>query len=294
MSTEPVVKCVFDGKAKLGSSPLAAPDGSLYWIDISAGTLHNYTPETPDTTWEFNGEIGAIALGPLPDTILLAFQNTLELFDARTGTLVHFAAAEDIDPKVLRFNDGKCDAKGRFWVGTYDEDIKTRGGLYCLDLDGSFTKRLQNIAVANGLAWSPDNRIMYHADSVTNVIYAYDYDIETGDIGDHRIFADLTASDELPGGAAVDDEGNYWLAILNYRKIVKFSPSGERVLEITVPVPQPTTVAFGGPDYKTLYITTCRQDLKKEELRIYPQSGGLFGVQAGSTGLPAQQYVFTD
>jgi sugar lactone lactonase YvrE len=291
MDQERTVRCVFDGQASLGESPLSGPNNSLYWVDINARELHRYTTATPDTYWKFDEEIGCVALGPTPDTVVVALRNSIELFNVQTQEHRRLAKADDIDPKLLRFNDGKCDARGRLWVGTYDEDIKTRGGLYCLDLNQTFTKRVDDIAVANGLAWSPDNRIMYHTDSLTNIIYAYDYDLQTGTLGTKRIFADLTATDELPDGAAIDQAGNYWVAIHNRRKIAQFSPSGKRLTDIAIPVPQPSMVAFGGTDYKTLYITTARQNLSEEELLQYPEAGGLFALQTEYSGQPSYYFA---
>jgi D-xylonolactonase len=282
---------VFDGRASIGESPLAHPDGSLYWIDISAAKVHHYQIDKPDESWEFNEEIGCIVLGPTSTSLIVVLRNSIEFFDIPTRKRKKLATAGDIDPKLLRFNDGKCDALGRLWVGTYDEDIKTRGGLYCLDLDGTFTRRIDTIAVANGLAWSPDNRIMYHTDSLTNVIYAYPYDLENGTFGKKEVFIDLTASDELPDGATVDRDGNYWVAIHNRRKIVQFSPRGERLREISVPSPQPSMVAFAGSDYRTLYVTTARQNLGPEELLQYPQAGGLFAMQSEVAGLPSNTFA---
>jgi sugar lactone lactonase YvrE len=160
------------------------------------------------------------------------------------------------------------------------------GGLYRIDADRSVTKVAGGITLSNGIAWSPDDRVMYHCDSRPGYVYAYDYDIETGTPSDRRIHIDLSTTPYQPDGCTVDAEGFLWLAEVGSGRIGRYAPDGRRVGDIELPVKRVTSVTFGGPELDLLFITTMSYDLTPEELSAQPLAGRLFVAHPGMRGLP--------
>jgi sugar lactone lactonase YvrE len=193
----------------------------------------------------------------------------------------------------FRFNDGRCDAQGRFFVGSMNEkrDANT-AALYRLDPDGALRQVLSDMMISNGLAWSPDGRTMYHADTPTHTIRAFDYDSVTGIPSRPRTFATWPGETDRPDGAAVDSVGNYWSAFYRGGKVVQLSPRGEILAEFPTPAMCPTMCAFGGADRKTLFVTSARQMREPDELARLPLSGGVFAMRVDIAGLPEPRCAF--
>jgi len=276
-----------DAKADLGESPLwSVEEQKLYWVDINAGALHRFDPATGDDEhWIYGQAIGSIA--PIsPGVVLAALRTGIVRIDTKGGRPERLANAP-YDPNMFRFNDGRCDRQGRFWVGTICE-MRDRAAaiLYRLDAEGRVRRMIDEMIISNGLAWSPDGTTMYHADTPACTVWAYDYDPATGNPSNRRIFLDLNEANERPDGAAVDSAGNYWLALYGSGKVVQFSPGGARLREILVPAKATTMPAFGGPDLRRLYITTARQRHTEEDLLATPLAGGLFQCDVEIPGLP--------
>ncbi len=169
-------------------------------------------------------------------------------------------------------NDGRCDAAGRFWCGSCDPaEVEPLGLLFRLDPDGSVHRMAGGLIVSNGIDWSPDGRVMYHTDSGTGRITAYDHDPATGAIERPRTF--VQDDDGVPDGLLVDAEGCIWSAKWDGWRVVRYAPDG--TIERTLPVPaqRPTALALGGPDLRTLYVTTARYDLDAAALREQPLAG---------------------
>ena len=182
------------------------------------------------------------------------------------------------------FNDGKCDRKGRYFIGTmHKEFVENAGILWRLDPDLTCHKIDQGFNVSNGLAWSPDNRTLYFADTRRDVVYAYDYDIESGNASNRRVF--ISTSDRMGrvDGATVDAEGNYWASLIHEGAIACFSPDGIELRKIELPVKHPTMCTFGGTDLNRLYIVTSRRFLKPEEVDQQPLAGSVFFVDGLDT-----------
>jgi sugar lactone lactonase YvrE len=196
------------------------------------------------------------------------------------------------DPSHHRFNDGRADRAGRFWVGTMNERRDAASGaLYCLDEYFALRRAVDGITISNGLAWSPDQRTMYHADTPARAINAYAFDAATGTLGARREFAHFDGETDRPDGAAVDSDGCYWIAFYRGGKVVRLSSRGERLAEFPVPAMCPTMCAFGGPDLRTLYVTTARQMREADELARLPQSGGIFSMRVDVPGLPEPKFA---
>ena len=192
-----------------------------------------------------------------------------------------------------RFNDGRCDARGRFFAGSMnDAEGAATGALWRLDPDRALTSIFSNITVSDGLAWSPDGRTMYSADSWTRRIDAFDYNLETGTPSNRRVFHETTdTSLGVPDGGAVDSEGCYWSARYFGSRVIRFTPDGLIDREIRLPVGRVTMCAFGGSDLRTLYITSARYKATSAELQREPLAGGLFAVNAGVAGLPEPSFA---
>ncbi|MCA0422032.1 MAG: SMP-30/gluconolactonase/LRE family protein, partial [Proteobacteria bacterium] len=190
-----------------------------------------------------------------------------------------------------RFNDGKCDASGRLWAGTMGLDASRKSGaIYRIDADLTWQRMDAPFTVANGLDWSPDGRTFYFTDSATGIIHAYDFDVRSGAIANRRIFARIDPADGRPDGLAVDAEGCLWSALWDGWAVRRFDPSGRVMSDLRLPVPRPTSVAFGGGGYRTLFITSARIRLPARILADAPFSGSLFAADVGVAGWPAGQF----
>jgi sugar lactone lactonase YvrE len=281
----------------LGESPLWHPSEQvLYWCDIPGHKLNRYDPRgAKHRQWAFDTDVACCA--PLVDGgLLLALRSGLVRFDPATGERRLLEMPLPYDPKLERFNDGKADAQGRFWVGTiYEPRDPAKAALYRLD-GGQLERMAGDITVSNGLAWSPDGRTMYWSDTKAHRTFALDFERGDGDLSNRRVFAqwptkqpnqDLFTYGGRPDGAATDAEGHYWCAMFEGARVLRLAPDGRVVQEIQLPVRCPTMPCFGGADLKTLYITTARENRPAEELAREPLAGCVLQVRVDVPGLPA-------
>ncbi len=285
-------ECVLDIKASLGECPVWSVDEQvLYWVDINAPSLNRFDPRTGrNAAWAMPSSIGCFALRR-SGGFIAALRDGFWLVD-RGGKPERRIADAPYDPAHHRFNDGRADARGRFWAGSMNEkrDANT-ATLYRLDPDFTLAAMIPDIMISNGLAWSPDERTLYHTDTPTRTIYAWDFDAATGAIANRRIFAQFAGETDRPDGAAVDRDGCYWSALYRGGKVVRLSPRGEALSESPLPATCPTMCAFGGADLKTLFVTTARQHRAPEELARLPQSGGIFALRIDVPGLPEPKFA---
>lgn len=272
-------------KAKLGECPRWDEQSQrLYWVDIDAFELHCFDPATGEDQWRrFEEEIGCFSLG-VEGGFVLAMRSGFYLLDDWQGPLIPIADPEAHLPGN-RFNDGRCDAAGRLLAGTLYPP-KDHGGANLYQLDGDLQVRLlqDDVLTSNGIAFSPDNRTLYFSDTPRHVIYAYDYDLATGQASNRRVFHQFPYGQGRPDGAAVDSEGYYWSALYEGGRIVRLNPAGEIVAEIAVPARCPTMVAFGGDDLRTLYITSVGNRPAAEQQQ-YPLAGAIFSLRTEVAGL---------
>ena len=190
------------------------------------------------------------------------------------------------------FNDGKCDRRGRFWTGTMDREThRPLGALYRVDTDFSVHRMDGGVTLSNGMGWSPDDRTMYYCDSRPGVVHAYDYDIATGGIANKRLFIDFRERGGHPDGCTVDAEGGLWIAEIGAGRVVRFDPSGREVATVKLPVTRPTSVAFGGPGLRTLFVTSMRLGLTEAETAAQPDAGCIFAAEPGMAGLPEPRFA---
>jgi sugar lactone lactonase YvrE len=283
------VRHVLDIKATLGECPLWSQDQqALIWLNPRLGTLNRFDPVTAgNIAWQVPAEHpGAFMLceggaGVVTPAGILRFDFASETF-VRLGDV-------PIDPAVFRFNDGKQDRQGRFWIGTMVPGFKPDQpgvGTYYRYEAGIWTSMISGIRIPNGTAFSPDGTVMYRAETLDRTIFAHDLDTANGTLSNERVFAKLPDHCGMPDGATVDSEGGYWLAVPFGEKgqVIRFTPDGRMDLTIDLPVLAPTMVAFGGPDMATLFITSGRlEDLMGREHS--PLGGDLFAVDTGFRGI---------
>jgi sugar lactone lactonase YvrE len=285
-------RCVLDIRASLGESPVWSIDEQvLYWVDINAPSLNRFDPATGDNVaMPMPASIGCFALRA-DGGFVVALRDGFWLATA-DGKPTRKVGNAPYDPAHHRFNDGRCDRRGRLFAGYMNEarDGAT-AALVRLDPDFTQTQVISGMTISNGLAWSPDGRTMYHADTPTRTIHAYDYDAASALPSNARVFARFTGEGDRPDGAAVDTEGCYWSAFYRGGKVVRIAPDGRILAEYAVPARCPTMCAFGGSDLRTIFVTSARQDRKVEELARLPQSGGLFAMRVDVPGLPEPKFA---
>jgi sugar lactone lactonase YvrE len=281
------VKVFYDDPMLLGESPLWEPrEAALYWIDIEDRSVHRYVERLAQhTVWKLPSEPGCIAR--TASGLVIALRTGIVTLDTASGALKLIAAAP-FDGAIQRFNDGRCDALGRLWVGSIHEPRDgPKATLYCVKGSKIVDAHLP-VTVSNGLAFSVDSRVLYHADTSTHCIRAYDYDLRSGTIGANRVFRQFDARRGAayggrPDGAAVDSEGAYWIAMYEGGRILKLSPDGDILADFPLPVRCPTMVAFGGDDMRTLFITTVRAR-RSDEVRDFPDSGKILQMRVDLPG----------
>lgn len=280
----------------LGESPLWSVERqTLYWVDINAGVIYAWqtAQSTGLTQMELGEKVGCIALceGGLLAALASGVVRIPLPFNGQYERLA--ANPEWLEGQGNRFNDGRCDAAGRFWVGTIDaQESQPTAALYCYR-EGQLKPQISHLTISNGLAFSPDGRWLYHADSLSRSIQRYPYDVTSGEKGEPHCWVDLDALDlpGVPDGAAVDRQGDYWCALYNGGRVVRFSPQGELVGNYPVPCPHPTMVAFGGKQLDTLYITTAMQHLDAADKERWPLAGSLLQMEVGKLGCVEPSYA---
>lgn len=284
-----VPRPVLAARARLGEGPWWDDEaGVLWWVDILNRRVHRFRPDTgEDEFWGVGDAVGC-AIPARFGRVLVGLRHAIALLDPAGGTVETLAEVEADRPRN-RLNDGRCDARGRLWVGSMSQD-EGEGALYRFDPAGGLRKMETGLTVSNGLGWSPDGHTFYLTDSAAKTIWAYDFDEEAGEIDRRRVFADLSSGDAFPDGLAVDAEGGVWSAQFAGGCIIRFAPDGRETRRITVPVARPSSCAFGGADRRDLFITTASAGMDEEELDRAPESGDLFGFRAGVAGLPLHRF----
>jgi sugar lactone lactonase YvrE len=289
MGVRPVTSTFWAGRAVLGECPLwDSRTGTLYWVDFTAGTVFAQAADAGETmAVDVATEVSCVGLTDDPRVLIAGLRTGWHLLDTRTGAKTFLADPEAGRP-ACRFNDGAVDPAGRFWTGSLEESqTEPVGRLYRLDGDGGYTAADQGFSCSNGMDWSPDGRWMYFVDSYYRVIYRYAFDVESGTIADRRVFADTSSMKGVPDGLRVDAAGEVWCAFWGGAHLTRFTPGGAVAEVVPVPVPQPSSIAFGGPGLSTLYVTSASIDLTEDELAERPLSGAVLSLTVGTPGQAA-------
>lgn len=281
------LKVVANTKCLLGESPLwDERTKSLWWVDILQSKLYRLPFGTPKfEMWDLPQATTALAGISGRDELLLACTGALMRFEPKTAVCQEIIPFE-LEKPENRPNDGKCDPQGRFWIGSMDDaEEQNNGSLYRLGHDLSLTPILKDLGIPNTLAWSPDRKIFYFADSQQQTIWAFDYDDSSGDISNKRNFVSLEGTDIYPDGSCIDREGYLWNAQWNGWRLVRYAPDGMIDRIIKIPVACPTSCMFGGQDLKTLYITSACKGQSNEALMGQPFAGAVFSLNLDVGGL---------
>lgn len=286
-STEATIAVL--GPDELGEGPVWDDrSNELVRVDISGRLVHRWNPATgAATSFPTQGDIGAAVLCE-DDGLVLAIE--CELWHVDTSGQMTLLA--DVEPQPgVRFNDCRADPRGRLWAGTLHRDREPgKAALYRLDPGGELTVVLPERTISNGIGWDPDGVTMYYIDSTTQRVVEFDYDLDTGELGQERLFAEIDPVDGLPDGLTVDTEGCVWVCLFGGGRIRRYRPDGALDQEIVLPLTNPTCPAFGGADLSTLFVTTARHRLTEEQLIREPLAGALLQLDVGVTGLPAHRF----
>jgi D-xylonolactonase len=283
---------VWEIDALLGEGPVwVARENAVYWVNIFNNDVHRYhLGDGAKSTWHFDVEVTSVSpregggfVGSIRDGFAhIDFDN------------------QSLDPIVLpesdipdnRFNDGKVDAQGRYWAGTMDTKQNSESGsLYRLNPDMTCQTMDENYIITNGPAFSKDGSIMYHTDTIKHEIYMFDLN-DAGDISNKRIFTKITQPEEgSPDGMTVDSEDCLWVAHFGGARITRYSPQGEVLQVVPMPVPNITSCTFAGDNLDVMYITTARTGISEADLSKYPLAGSFFKFKPDVKGLPTPLFA---
>ncbi len=271
--------------ATLGETPVwSQAEQRLYWIDSPVAKVHRFDPATgrdeilPIAGLE--GYLGSIALAADGGLLLLCGKRFYRL--APGGTHAEPLDAVEADLPANNPNDGKVDPQGRFWFGTMDgANVKPTGSLYRYD-GGAVEKMDTGFACSNGLAWSPDGRTMYFVDMMPGDLLAYDFDGSHGTLSNRRVFAHFDGSEGLPDGICSDAEGGLWIAHWDGACVTRYGADGKRTHKVELPAPRVTCPIFGGPELRTLFVTTSGDQVIDKA----PLSGSIFAFEPAVPGRP--------
>jgi sugar lactone lactonase YvrE len=285
------VECVVDCRNRLGEVPVwDEREQALWWVDIEGKLLQRYRPATGQVErWTMPERIGSFALRERGG-LIVAFASGIAFYDPASGA-IEWLGRPEADKPGNRFNEGKCDRKGRFWCGTMDDSLAAHSAaLYRVDPDRSIHKVLDGVGISNCFVWSLDDRAFWFADTLDRRIDRFDYDHARGTLSNRRPFA-TPAGGAAPDGGTIDAEGFLWNAEWDGWRVVRYAPDGRVDRVVALPVQKPTSCMFGGPDLATLYVTSAVWDLTPEKLAGQPQAGGLFALDVGVRGVPEPRFA---
>lgn len=281
---------ILDLGAALGEGPVWDPVTSTWLlVDITAALVHRLDTQSGSLT-SFTPGMECSAVVPTTDGRLLIVGFDRMLISAVDGSAIEdFGAPLESDP-LVRMNDAKVDSRGRLWVGSRDKDRLGRGRLFRVDGHGHADVMLDGINVSNGIGWSPDDRTMYYIDSLSYVLRAFDFDPDSGTISNGRDLCAFDPATGLPDGLSVDMEGRIWVAHFGSGTVTGHAPTGELISIHEFPVPNVTSLAFGGPEGAEVLVTTARYRMSEDEIAAAPQSGDVFLGSWGVAGVPTYPF----
>ncbi len=280
----------------IGECPLWDPaSDSLYWIDIINCRIHRFLPKKQlFSSWILPSEPGCICLHD-STSLIVAMRSGISVLNTADGSIIKLHSAP-YDTNHIRFNDGRCDAHGRLWLGSLvDNRANQDARVYSFD-KGKLLEFNTPVTVSNGIAFSPDFLFMYHSDTTAYQISRYNFDIAIGSFFSPNIFKTFPLSknsDYLgkPDGAAVDSEGCYWVAMYEGACILRLSSDGDILDKIDLPLMCPTMISFGGDDLKTLFITSASHNRSQEEIKQFPLTGHVISTNVDVMGQREFAYI---
>jgi sugar lactone lactonase YvrE len=289
------VRCLWRAGATLGEGTCwSSGEQALYWVDILDSTLYRCDAQGgARASWRFEDTISAVAERRDGPGLAVTLRRGLALFDPESRSLQRLHEPEP-ERAGNRFNDGKCDAQGRFWGGTMDFACEApTGAWYRFDSRGHGTRVADVLwAVTNGPTWSLDGRTMYTNDTLRREVIAWDFEPEAGIIANPRVWLRFGVHDGYPDGMTTDAEGRLWIAHWGAACVSCRHPeTAEELLRVQLPTSHITNVTFGGAGMNTLFVTSARFGLRTAQLAVEPLAGALFAVETDARGLPANTFA---
>lgn len=286
--------CIADLKCRVGESPLYDErTNRLYFVDILSRTLYALDAATNALkSWTFESEVGSLGLAA-SGRLVIALRHSVILFDTGTEARQEVCQIEADEPEKTRLNDGRVGPDGAFWVGTMDDrkDKEPIASLYRVDPSGGVERKVEGLVISNGLAWTADGEVMFHADSRQAWIDRWAFDRNTGEMHWRTRIATPSDAEGRPDGGSCDTEGFYWSAGVSAGRLNRFTPDGRLADSQDVPAAAPTMPCFGGADFRTLYITSLREGRSEDALKMKPETGGLHAAKAPVAGFPAWRFL---
>jgi sugar lactone lactonase YvrE len=293
------IEVALDARDGVGEGPFwDEVEGALWWVDIVGRAVQRWQPATGDhRRWPMLDFPSAVVLRERGG-LLLAMRDGLCFMDPATGALERFCAP-DAERPDNRSNEAKCGPTGDFWLGTMDNNLHPdgspremqggRGALYRVRPNGGVTREVDGVGLSNTLAWTDGGRTLLFADTLTGVISAFAVR-DDGSIGDRRVFSD----EKLPGycdGSAIDNQGYLWNARFAGSSLIRFAPDGRVDRRLQLPITNPTSCCFGGPDLRTLYVTSARFGLGPEQIARNPAEGTVLAIDMDVVGTPSVKFA---
>lgn len=288
----PEVEFVVQDRCVLGECPnWDAENNRLLWADILGQKIHALSFDTgARESWSFESEVGCFGLTDQGRWVI-ALKSDVILFNPATGVREKIVEV-DGGNAMSRTNDGKIGPDGAFWVGTMDQNAEKQpvAGLFRVTGEGAVEHKVGGVKISNGLAWSPDGRFMYHSDSRGPWVNRWSFDAQSGEISKCARFLDLDDTLGRPDGAATDVEGCYWSAGVSAGNLNRFAPDGTILMSIPLPVPNPTMPCFGGPDMKTIFVTSHSENYDAQKLKDHPDAGKVMALRVDVAGVPVTRF----
>lgn len=287
------VEIALDAQAELGEGPRwHAGEGKLYWVDIARKQLHRFDPATGmDEMRTFDAPVGCFAFRAAGG-LILAMKDGLALLDGWDDTPRPFGEQLFADTPDLRFNDGRTDSAGRFWVGSVNMAKSARdAALYRVDPDGAIHFIEGGMLTCNGAAFNADGTAFRHTDTPSHELRAYAADPVSGTLSARRIIRRFPEGRGRPDGGSFDAEGCYWSALFDGGRVVRLNAEGEVLATVALPATRPTMIAFGGADLRTAYVTSARTGLSDEQLEEQPHAGAVFAFRVDVPGVPETPFA---
>ena len=287
------VTCLWEYPALLGEGPVyTSRENALYWVDIFGSCLFRISCDQKNEKKIWHLDKPLTSLYPRqPGGFIGTQQEGFVFIDDDFSQFEPITLPENNTQN--RFNDGKIDRWGNYWAGSMDKaEQQSSGRLYRLDTHLNLKQMDQGYCISNGPTFSPCGQYLYHTDTIAKTIYAFDVDPETQAIRNKRDFIRFTREEQgYPDGMTVDAEGCLWVAHFRGACVSRYSPQGDFLQSISLPVPNITSCTFGGKDYKTLYMTTARHTMTAEEIKQFPLAGSLFTCEPGVIGMSSGEFI---
>lgn len=287
------INAVVEHRCQLGESPVwDAKRETILWVDVLAGEIHEYgLKNQAHRIISVHGMIGSVAVCK-NGNFIAALKNGFAFIDRPSGKI---ALATDPEPHLPdnRFNDGKCDPAGRFLAGTMSLSGQPgAGSLYAFGKNGAVTKKIEQVSISNGMAWSLDYQTFYYIDTPTFEVVSYAYNVVTGGIRDKKVAIKISKEDGCPDGMTIDTNGMLWIAHWDGWQVTRWNPhTGKKLSTVRLPVAKVTSCTFGGENLQDLYITSASVGLSDQELKMQPLAGSLMVIKKiGFTGAPTFEF----